>query len=141
MKRTSKLSKRQQSLVTEWMHVVQVAARHFVQCRPSWQKSVFVEDLEGEDELVEDEREELAALLALREEVKSVVSEWVDGVTLVNDAYFEEYARYFAEETGAINRKVSWPYTYIDWSAAAEELRHYYVSVEFCGVEYWVRSC
>lgn len=48
MKRKSKLSKRQQSLVTEWMHVVQVAARHFVQCRPSWQKSVFVEDLEGE---------------------------------------------------------------------------------------------
>ncbi len=48
MTRNSRLSKRQQSLVTEWMHLVQIAARHFVQCRPSWQKRVFIEDLEGE---------------------------------------------------------------------------------------------
>lgn len=48
MTKTSRLSKRQQALVTEWMHLVQIAARQFVQCRPSWQKSVFVEDLEGE---------------------------------------------------------------------------------------------
>ena len=100
-----------------------------------------IEDLEGEDELVEDEREELAALLALREEVKSVTGEWVYGVALINDAYFEEYARDLAEEIGAIKRNVSWPYTCIDWSAAADELRHDYASVEFCGVEYWVRSC
>ena len=48
MKRTSKLSKRQQALVTEWMHLVQIAARQFVRCRPAWQKSVYVEELEGE---------------------------------------------------------------------------------------------
>lgn len=48
MTRKSKLSRRQQALVTEWMHLVQIAARHFVQCRPGWQKSLYVEDLEGE---------------------------------------------------------------------------------------------
>ena len=48
MTKTSKLSRRQQALVTEWMHLVQIAARQFVQCRPSWQKGLFIDDLEGE---------------------------------------------------------------------------------------------
>jgi hypothetical protein len=100
-----------------------------------------INDLEGEDELGEDERDELASLLALREKVRGVTSEWSYGVTLINDAYFEEYARDFAEDTGAISRKASWPYTCIDWSAAADELRQDYARVEFCGVEYWVQLC
>lgn len=100
-----------------------------------------IEDLEGEDELGDDEREELAALVALREEVRGVTSEWRYGVTLISDAYFEEYARDLAEDTGMMDRKASWPYTCIDWSAAADELRQDYACVEFCGVEYWVQSC
>ena len=97
--------------------------------------------LEGEDELGDDERDEMASLVALREEVQKVTSEWRYGVALINDACFEEYARGFAEDTGMMDRKASWPYTCIDWSAAADELRQDYTPVEFCGVEYWVRSC
>jgi len=100
-----------------------------------------IEELEVEDELGDDERDELASLLALREEVRGVTREWKYGVALINDAYFEEYARGFAEDIGAISRKASWPYTCIDWSAAADELRQDYACVTFCGVEYWVRSC
>ncbi|NBT35577.1 MAG: sigma-70 family RNA polymerase sigma factor [Betaproteobacteria bacterium] len=48
MTKKSKLSRRQQSLVTEWMHMVQIAARQFVRCRPSWQKALYVDELEGE---------------------------------------------------------------------------------------------
>lgn len=100
-----------------------------------------INDLEGEDELGEDERDELASLLALREEVQGVTSEWSYGVTLINDAYFEEYARGFAEDIGVMDREAAWPYTCIDWSAAADELRQDYALVKFCGVEYWVRRC
>lgn len=100
-----------------------------------------IEELEGDDDLGDDERDELAALVALRNQVERVTREWRYGVALVNDAYFEDYAMTLAYETGAIGRKASWPYTCIDWSAAADELRQDYACVTFCGVEYWVLSC
>lgn len=48
MKKKSKLSKRQQDLTVEWMHLVRRLAVYFVQFRPGWQKWLYVDDLEGE---------------------------------------------------------------------------------------------
>ena len=48
MTKNSRLSKRQQELTVEWMHLVKTAARYFVQNRPSWQRWLYIEDLEGE---------------------------------------------------------------------------------------------
>lgn len=60
-------------------------------------------------------------------------------VTLIRDSYFEDYARDLAEDIGAIDRKSQWPYTCIDWEAAAHELQQDYSSVEWDGVTYWYR--
>jgi len=48
MSKRSKLLKRHLGLIDEWMHLVKTLARYFVQSRPSWQRSMYVEDLEGD---------------------------------------------------------------------------------------------
>ena len=44
----SKLSKKRQALVAEYVPLARMLARFFVQSRPGWQKSVLIPDLEGE---------------------------------------------------------------------------------------------
>lgn len=85
------------------------------------------------------EVEELAALEALAEEGEDYSPDWKYGATLVRDSYFQEYAQELAEEIGAIQAGASWPNTCIDWEQAARELQQDYTSVEFGGVDYWVR--
>lgn len=65
--------------------------------------------------------------------------DWNDGVTLIRDSYFEDYAREFAEEIGAIPDDAKWPCDCIDWEQAASELQMDYTSVDFNGVTYWAR--
>jgi len=85
----------------------------------------------GEEDLDEDDVEELTELRVLYEQVGAVVE------TLINDAYFEEYAQRLAEDIGAINDSMQWPSSCIDWERAAHELQHDYSSVEFDGVTFW----
>lgn len=44
----SRLSKKRQAWVVEYMPLATMLARFFVQARPSWQKSALIPDLEGE---------------------------------------------------------------------------------------------
>lgn len=62
-----------------------------------------------------------------------------DSPTLIADSHFEDYARGYAEEIGAIENDMKWPANHIDWKAAADELQSDYTSVEFDGEEntYW----
>ena len=62
-----------------------------------------------------------------------------DGIQLVRDNYFTEYARQLAEETGAIPPKLHWPLYCIDWEDAARELKMDYTPIDFWGVRYWYR--
>ena len=62
-----------------------------------------------------------------------------DGVQLIADSYFEDYARDFAEDCGMLDRNATWPQTCIDWEQAARELRMDYTSVEIDGHTYWYR--
>jgi len=48
MKKRSKLSRHQQDLTVEWMHLVRTLSHYFVQFRPGWQKWLYVDDLQGE---------------------------------------------------------------------------------------------
>jgi RNA polymerase sigma factor (sigma-70 family) len=48
MSKRSKLSKTKQRLVTDYLDLVRMLARYFVQNRPQWQRSLYVDDLEGE---------------------------------------------------------------------------------------------
>jgi hypothetical protein len=82
----------------------------------------------------------LKALRALAEQGADYAADWQHGEALIRDSHFKDYARELAEDIGAIQRSVAWPYTCIDWEWAAKELQHDYTSIEFGEVTYWVRS-
>lgn len=87
----------------------------------------------------EDDAAELKALLALQDEA-SGSPDWTFGEALIRDSYFEDYARDLAEDIGAMPKDNSWPASYIDWDAAVDALKQDYMSVDFDGVEYWIRA-
>ena len=87
-----------------------------------------------------DEGQELRALKALAEEAEDYSPDWKYGEALIRDSYFREYAEQLADDIGAIDRNASWPCNCIDWDEAARQLKQDYTSVDFDGVEYWVRS-
>jgi hypothetical protein len=87
-----------------------------------------------------DEQDELDSLVEFAEDGETNLSEWNHGVVLIRDSYFEDYAREFAADIGAINGAAGWPLSYIDWEAAAEALQVDYFNIEFDGVTYWGRG-
>ena len=86
-----------------------------------------------------DDAAELHALRTLQEQAEGY-SDFRDGELLVRDSYFEQYAQELAEDIGAINRDATWPNNHIDWEAAADALKADYTSVDYDGVEYWIRG-
>lgn len=98
-----------------------------------------IEALRADDQRDEVEAEELAALEDLAKEAEGYAEDWQYGAALIRDSYFEEYAREFADDIGAVNRNAKWPNTCIDWKQAAEELQMDYTRVDFDGVTYWTR--
>lgn len=98
-----------------------------------------IEELEKEGR-DKDALEELATLQALVSVIDDSSGDSAeDGVTLVRDSYFEDYARELADDIGAVDKNASWPNNCIDWQRAAEELQMDYTSLEFDGVTYWCR--
>lgn len=87
----------------------------------------------------QDDAAELQILRALAEEGEAS-PDWQHGETLIRDDYFERYARDLADDMGVGGNDTAWPGRHIDWEAAAEELKHDYMSVSFDGVEYWIRA-
>ena len=87
----------------------------------------------------ESNEQELKALLNLADQAEGYSDDWKHGSTLIRDSYFKEYAQEFAEDIGAINNECSWPNNCIDWEKAADELKQDYTSVDFDGVDYWIR--
>lgn len=94
-------------------------------------------DLAAWDESAE--AEELNALKALAEEGGGS-PDWGHGEALIRDSYFERYAQELAEDCGMLKDTDSWPNRCIDWEKAADELKQDYFSVDFDGVDYWIRS-
>jgi hypothetical protein len=83
--------------------------------------------------------DELEALRKLRDEADGS-PDWEYGETLIRDSYFRDYAEQLADDIGAIDRNAQWPICHIDWEAAADALKQDYMSVDFDGVEYWIRA-
>ena len=96
-------------------------------------------DMVEDDTIDEEEKEELEALRAFKEEVAGYAPDWPDGCALINDDYFTEYAQDLAYDRGFIDNAGNWPYTCIDWEQATRELQQDYTSVEFDGQTFWVR--
>ena len=86
-----------------------------------------------------DNGHELDALRELAREA-SGSPDWKHGETLIRHSYFEEYAQELAEDCGMVPSGLQWPLTCIDWKQAARELQMDYFSVEFDGIEYWIRG-
>jgi len=91
------------------------------------------------DERTSDEERELTALLLLEEDA-SDSPDWKYGETLINDAYFKEYAMELAEDCGMIPDVLRWPVSCIDWNQAADELKMDYIDVGFMGFTFWIRG-
>lgn len=72
-------------------------------------------------------------------EIENCSPDWEFGVTLINEDHFENYARQFAEDIGAIEDDARWPATCIDWEHAARELAMDYTSVTLNGIDWYVR--
>jgi hypothetical protein len=82
-------------------------------------------------------QQELAALEALASEGEGY-GDWEYGETLIREDYFETYAQELAEDIGPLPDQ--WPYSYIDWTAAAKALEQDYMTVTFDGVDYFMRA-
>lgn len=68
------------------------------------------------------------------------VTDWIHGAMFIADDSFEDYAREFAEDIGAIKRDMAWPCNHIDWKAAAEQLQADYQEYTVNGSTYWVQQ-
>ena len=95
-------------------------------------------DEEAQDE---EDRQELKTLCALVEEMEGYAGgdKAEDGIGLIRDSYFQDYAEQLAEDIGAIDSNTTWPLYHIDWEAAADSLKMDYSSLEFDGITYWYR--
>lgn len=107
----------------------------------------LIDELQGQVDDFDDEtnpdeaesvRDELARALKLQEEAETA-EDYTYGAGFIRDDYFEEYARQFAEDIGAIETDAGWPGSYIDWPAAAAALQQDYTPIEFEGTTWWVR--
>lgn len=90
--------------------------------------------------LDEDETERLAALEELADEIGEDTLR--NGETMIPESDFTEYAQELAEDIvpDFDRRSSNWPFSHIDWDAAARELAYDYSSVVFDGTFYYVRT-
>lgn len=64
-----------------------------------------------------------------------------DGVALIRESHFRNYAEQYWEDIRDTGNRTGnqWPYTHIDWDAAADDLRMDYTELEYDGVTYFFR--
>lgn len=88
----------------------------------------------------EQDREHYAAIIDLFREIAGYAGDRPeDGIQLIADGVFVDYAQELADDIGAIDRDAGWPTAYIDWEAAARALQMDYTPVVFDGTDYWYR--
>lgn len=97
----------------------------------------FNKELE-DDPTYLDLKEELKILQELIDDIGSGAG---DGVTLINEDHFTEYAESYANDIGAIDSQTAvWPANYIDWEQAADELRIDFSDVDYDGETFYYRN-
>ena len=105
-----------------------------------------IEELEAELEEAEEDNEfakyenadELATLKELADGDAGTSPCWSHGEILIRDSYFEEYAQELAAD--CCEMPTHWPLSCIDWEQTVTELQYAYMSVEFDGIDYWIRA-
>ena len=83
---------------------------------------------------------ELKALEEFADEASECAPDWHYGETIIHEDYFTQYARELSDELSLGDGAMAqWPFTHIDWEAAADALKVDYSEVEFNGVTYYIR--
>ena len=83
---------------------------------------------------------ELEALEAFAEEASEYAPDWHYGETIIHEDYFTQYAQELSDQLSLGDGAMAqWPFTHIDWEAAADALKADYSEVEFNGVTYYIR--
>lgn len=94
------------------------------------------EDIDGEaDEIIR----EFLDLRQLMDEGESNCEDWRGGSVLILESHFEDYAREYADDIGAIDGEARWPNNFIDWAKAADALKIDYTEVNYGGETYLAR--
>lgn len=98
-------------------------------------------ELTEKTELDDFERDRLAVIQRLDEQLFCDLAEYAENApVMVEEAFFEDYAREFAWDVGAVEDSFAWPANCIDWEKAAAQLRIDFNEVEFDGGKWLVRS-
>ena len=87
--------------------------------------------------LTEDDAEELAALLELREEAEDMG--WEYGIQFIPEDDFPGYVEELATDCGYISADLP-GWIVIDWDETAQNVTEDYATVEFQGVSYYFRE-
>ena len=84
--------------------------------------------------------EELTPLTELASYAENYAGDWQYGEALIRDSYFTEYAKQLVTDIGDLPFNLpGYIENNIDWSGVADDIQMDYTSVDFDGVEYWIR--
>ena len=83
-------------------------------------------------------QETLAPIKEFADKAESYSGDWNHNAVLINEDYFDTYARKVAVFEAA-DSTAAWPGNHIDWTAAADELKSDYSAVEFEGETFWIQ--
>ena len=83
---------------------------------------------------------ELKALEAFAEGASEYAPNWYYGERIIHEDYFTQYAQELSDELSLGDGAMAqWPFTHVDWEAAAAALKQDYNEVEFEGEVYYIR--
>ena len=99
----------------------------------------FLDATDGDDTGNFSDIDELRALRDLASEASQYSGDWKYGETLIRCSYWEDYVQEMLEVAGEIPQNLSW-YIAIDWKKTSENIIEDYTTVEFDGVDYYIRS-
>lgn len=94
---------------------------------------------EGQTEgLDEWDQEELDNLRKLRDQAEGYC-DWKYGETLIRESAFTDYVEELCQDCGYISKDFPW-WICIDWDETARNVADDYTTVDFAGVDYYIRS-
>lgn len=100
-------------------------------------------ELENDNNLAEEEKEELKELLSIKEECENYG--WEHGISFISDYYWQDYCEEFAYECGYMDdfrsNNSHNPLTYcVDWEKWASEMKYDYSSITINNRDYYWRE-
>lgn len=86
-----------------------------------------------------DLKEEVDILRDVASEGESYAPDWKYGETLIRESYWVEYVEELLKDIGDLPSDIPW-YIEIDWEATANHIKMDYSTIDFGGVDYYIRN-